>query len=108
MGVCCIPTQATSSALDSDEKLPQKPAHVDGRKPPHAGNEQASLRRLLQMNAVVAAAAGVLKDYAEESGGTRVQSRILAHPHFERLEAEGAALGYASRLRRMLRRQPGF
>lgn len=67
---------------------------------------QASLRRLLQMNAVVAAAAGVLKDYAEESAGTRVQSPILAHPQFERLEAEGAARGYASRLRRLLRRQP--
>lgn len=73
------------------------------------GRDLEALRRSLdQMNAVVAAAAGVLKDYAEESGGTRVQSPILAHPHFERLEAEGATRGYASRLRRMLRRQPGF
>lgn len=70
------------------------------------GRDLEALRRSLdQMNAVVAAAAGVLKDCGEESGGTRVQSPILAHPQFERLEAEGEAHGYASRLRKMLRRQ---
>jgi hypothetical protein len=68
------------------------------------GHDLAALRRNLdEMNGAIAAAAGVLKDCAEESEGPPVQSPILAHPHFERLEAEGAARGYASRLRRVLK-----
>ncbi len=47
--------------------------------------------RLAQMNSVVAALAGALKDAADETGGQTVQSPIFAHPHFERIEAEGAA-----------------
>ena len=52
-----------------------------------------SLRRNLdQMNGLVAAAAGALKDGCESvSGDSGVQSPIFAHKHFERLEAEGAA-----------------
>lgn len=49
-------------------------------------------RKLDEMNGLVAAMAGALKDGAE--AGTpenRVQSPIFAHTHFERLEAEGAA-----------------
>ena len=47
--------------------------------------------RLAQMNSVVAALAGALKDAADETGGQTVQSPIFAPPHFERIEAEGAA-----------------
>lgn len=65
-------------------------------------NLKALQRNLDEMNGVVAAAAGVLKDWEEENGGPPVQSPILAHPNFERLEAEGEARGYASRLRRVL------
>lgn len=52
-----------------------------------------SLRRNLdQMNGLVAAAAGALKDGCESADGeSGVQSPIFAHKHFERLEAEGAA-----------------
>lgn len=60
-------------------------------------------RNLEEMNAAVAGAAGALKDWAEEQGGSPVQAPILAHPHFERLEAEGEARGYVSRLRKALR-----
>ena len=51
----------------------------------------ARLRENLeQMNGVVAAAAGALKDaYGTGDGG--VQSPIFAHQNFERLEATGAA-----------------
>lgn len=55
-----------------------------------------------EMNGVVAAAVGVMQDHAEGEGGAPIQSPILAHPHFERLEAAGAARGYASRLRKAL------
>jgi hypothetical protein len=52
----------------------------------------ATLRqRLDQMNGLVAALAGAVKDAAEDEGGAPVQSPIFAHPQFERLEAEGAA-----------------
>ncbi len=54
-----------------------------------------------EMNAAVAATAGVLKDLAGEHDGTPVQSPILAHPQFERLEAEGGGCGYAARWGRM-------
>jgi len=68
------------------------------------GRDLAALRRNLdEMNGVIAAAAGALKDWAGDREGTPAQSPILAHPHFERLEAEGAARGYASRLRRVLK-----
>jgi hypothetical protein len=66
-------------------------------------NLQALRRNLDEMNGAVAAAVGVMKDRAEAQGGAPVQSPILAHPHFERLEAEGAARGYASQLRKALR-----
>lgn len=49
-------------------------------------------RNLDEMNGIVAAAAGALKDADEAANGERaVQSPIFAHRHFERLEAEGAA-----------------
>ena len=45
-----------------------------------------------QMNAVVAAAAGALKDcYESHPDGHPVQSPIFAHQHFEQLEAEGSS-----------------
>lgn len=47
--------------------------------------------RIDRMNGVVAALAGALKDAADETGGQTVQSPIFAPPHFERIEAEGAA-----------------
>ena len=68
------------------------------------GRDLAALRRNLdEMNGVVAAAAGALKDWGEERGGAPVESPIFSHPHFERLEAAGAARGHASRLRKLLR-----
>lgn len=68
------------------------------------GRDLAALRRNLdEMNGVVAAAAGVLKDLADERGGAGVQSPIFAHPQFERLEAEGAARGQAAKLQAALR-----
>jgi len=46
---------------------------------------------LNQMNGLVAAAAGALKDWDEAANGkSRVESPIFAHKNFERLEAEGA------------------
>ncbi len=67
------------------------------------GRRLEALRRNVdEMNAVVAGAAGALKDWGEERGGPPVQSPIFAHPQFERLEAEGVARGHVSRLRRVL------
>jgi hypothetical protein len=49
-------------------------------------------QNLDQMNGLVAASAGALKDCYEAAGGeSPVHSPIFAHKHFERLEAEGAA-----------------
>lgn len=56
-----------------------------------------------QMNSAVAAVAGGFKDAGEAEDRKAVRSPILCHPQFERLEAEGAARGYASRLRTALR-----
>lgn len=51
----------------------------------------ATLRRNVeQMNGLVAAVAGTLKD-ADDGAGAGVQSPIFAHKDFERLEAEGEA-----------------
>lgn len=51
----------------------------------------AALRRELgQMNSLVAAAAGALKD-VDGGRGAGIQSPIFAHKDFERLEAEGEA-----------------
>ena len=57
------------------------------------GRSLVALRRNLdEMNGIVAAAAGALKDFDEtKDGQSRVQAPIFAHKHFERLEAEGAA-----------------
>lgn len=50
----------------------------------------ATLRaRLDQMNGLVAALGGALKDIADETGGAPIASPIFSHPDFERLEAEG-------------------
>ena len=56
------------------------------------GRNVAALRRNIdEMNGVVAAAAGALKDFDEAINGTsNVASPIFAHRNFERLEAEGA------------------
>lgn len=56
------------------------------------GRSLAALRRNLdEMNGIVAAAAGALKDFDESANGqSRVQSPIFAHKNFERMEAEGA------------------
>ena len=56
------------------------------------GRDEKELRRSVdQMNGIVAAFAGALKDATDESSGTPLQAPILAHPNFERIEAEGAA-----------------
>ncbi|HEU0039167.1 MAG TPA: hypothetical protein VFR76_07830, partial [Verrucomicrobiae bacterium] len=57
------------------------------------GRSVAALRQNLdEMNGIVAAAAGALKDSDEAANGrSRVQSPIFAHTNFERLEAQGAA-----------------
>ncbi len=47
-------------------------------------------RRLDQMNGMVAALAGALKDETDAASSPPVQAPIFAHPQFERLEAEGA------------------
>jgi len=47
--------------------------------------------RIDRTNGAVAALAGALKDAADETGGPTVPSPIFARPHFERIEAEGAA-----------------
>lgn len=52
------------------------------------GSETNLRRRLEEMNGIVAAASGALKDQAE---GVPVESPIFGHPRYERLEAEGAA-----------------
>jgi hypothetical protein len=57
----------------------------------------STLRQHLdQMNGIVAALAGAVKDATEGEDGAPVQSPIFAHPQFERLEAEGAARTGAS------------
>ena len=62
---------------------------------PH--RDLAALRRHLdEMNGIVAALAGAVKDATEDDGHAPVQSPIFAHPQFERLEAEGAARTGAS------------
>ena len=56
------------------------------------GRDETELRRRVdQMNGIVAAFAGALKDATDENGGAPLQAPILAHPHFERIEADGAA-----------------
>lgn len=45
-------------------------------------------RRIDRMNGLTAALAGALKDEAEEGNASALQAPILAHPDFERLEAE--------------------
>jgi hypothetical protein len=47
--------------------------------------------RLDQMNGIVAALAGAVKDATDEAGAPPVQSPIFAHPQFEHLEASGLA-----------------
>ena len=55
------------------------------------GRDERVLRRSVdQMNGIVAAFAGALKDATDGSGGSPLQAPIFAHPHFERIEAEGA------------------
>ena len=56
------------------------------------GRDETELRRGVdQMNGIVAAFAGALKDATDGNGGAPLQSPIFAHPHFERIEAEGAS-----------------
>lgn len=64
---------------------------------------KALRRNIDEMNGVVAAAAGAMKDWCEERGEKPVQAPIFSHPQFERLEAESAARGHAERLREALR-----
>ena len=47
--------------------------------------------RVVEVDDIVAALAGAVKDATEGDGSAPVQSPIFAHPQFERLEAEGAA-----------------
>ncbi len=51
-------------------------------------SEKILRERLDEMNGIVAAMSGALKD---DAGGQTVESPIFQHPKFERLEAEGAA-----------------
>lgn len=46
--------------------------------------------KLDEMNGIVAAFAGAMKD-AADGGGPKVEAAIFEHPQFERLEAEGIA-----------------
>jgi hypothetical protein len=63
------------------------------------GRNLAALRRNLdEINGAVAALAGALKD-----GEEKVESPIFRHRNFERLEAEGEARGYGSRLAKAFR-----
>ena len=57
------------------------------------GRDLKALKRNLdEMNGIVAAAAGALKDMDEEiNGRSAIESPIFRHVQFERLEAEGAA-----------------
>ena len=58
--------------------------------PSRARGALAGLRREVEdMNRVIAAAAGAMKDAFGDDGG--VEAPIFAHPQFERLEAEGVA-----------------
>jgi len=67
------------------------------------GRNEAKLRQNVEeMNCVIAAAAGALKDFGEATGAEGVQSPIFAHPQFEHLEAKGAAHGHAAALRKAL------
>ena len=55
------------------------------------GRDETELHRNVnQMNGIVAAFAGALKDATDGNGSAPLQAPILAHPHFERIEAEGA------------------
>ena len=63
-------------------------------------NERALRQNVEEMNRAVAAVAGTLKDRDGEQGTADVQSPIFAHPHFERLEAEGTAHGHGALLRK--------
>ena len=54
------------------------------------GRDEVELRHSLdRMNGIVAAFAGALIDATDETGGPPLQAPILAHPQFERIEAEG-------------------
>ena len=65
--------------------------------------DEAALRKNVeQMNCVIAAAVGALKDFDKATGAEAVQSSIFAHPQFEHLEAKGAAQGHAVALRKAL------
>jgi hypothetical protein len=48
-------------------------------------------RRLEQMNGIVAALAGAVKDATDGARASPVQAPIFSHPQFERIEAEGQA-----------------
>jgi len=53
------------------------------------GRDVTRLRTQLDVyNRLIAGLGGALKDAADENGGS-IESPIFAHPHFERLEAEG-------------------
>ena len=71
-------------------------------------SERVLRRELDMMNGIVAAAAGAMRDLAEDTGGDRaaIQSPILAHPQFERLEHEGQArvAPHVAALRRLAKR----
>lgn len=55
-------------------------------------SERVLRKKIDAMNRLTAAFAGAAKDAADEGGQARgMQAAIFAHPHFERLEAEGAA-----------------
>jgi len=75
--------------------------------------DAARLRRQVdQLNGIVAALAGTMKDAADADGGAPVRSPIFAHPQFERIEAEGvaanpASIAAAARALRALRRDQG-
>ena len=71
-------------------------------------NETALRQNVEQMNGAIAAAAGAMKDFDRAKGAACVQSPIFAHPQFERLEAEGAARGHATALRKVLSKSGSF
>lgn len=69
------------------------------------GRNEVALRAAVErMNRLVAGFAGALKDAADDSGNSpSVESPILKHPAFERLEAEVQESADARKLRDALR-----
>lgn len=65
------------------------------------GNPDVLRTNLDEMNGLVAALGGALKDAGDEAGGPTVESPIFEHPRFEQIEAEGQT-AHAETIRKVL------